>query len=527
MRRLLLSLYVVLVAAIVGLVLVASWLWDHGLRTELIRSGEHTILSGQYFFEHELRDTPVEQWPERIDELKAHFGYEVTLLTLPEVQASERNLERLRQGLPALDESDDIIQYILLPLRGSKYIVRVYLVQQAAENAARSTQGFYYLLEKQLADASPLERVRRLHALEQRFGYPIRSVPLSELPNERDRARLRAGEIVAFDFDQPEERFYKLLPGEDRALQIGPFPRYFLERVFEYVLQVTFALAIGLALYLWARPLWRDMRGLERGAAAIGQGQLQTRVSVSPRSPIRSVADTFNNMAQRVQELLKAQKESTDAISHELRTPISRLRFGVEMIEQTTVAEDRTRYLQTMRSALDELEALVDEALTYSRLTSAARRLSPQTVDLQEWLAAITDDAQRSPASPRLISEVHPQDATAHFDAKLVARALENIIHNAQRHARTTVKVTIRQDPVRTDFTVEDDGPGIPADQRTAIFEPFYRIDNSRQRDSGGHGLGLAIVRRISEWTQAQVSVEDSSLGGALFRLRWVTSEIT
>jgi signal transduction histidine kinase len=287
-----------------------------------------------------------------------------------------------------------------------------------------------------------------------------------------------------------------------------------------------FALALGFALYLWVRPLWRDMLGLEQGAAAIAQGQLQTRVRVSSRSSIRGVADTFNNMAQRVQELLKAQKESTDAISHELRTPISRLRFGVEMIEQTTVAEDRARYLQTMRSALDELEALVDEALTYSRLTSAARRLSPQMVDLKDWLNTIMDDAQRSPASTRLISEVHPEDATAHFDDKLVARALKNIIHNAQRHARTTVKVTIRQDPVHTDFIVEDDGPGIPAEQRAAIFEPFYRIDDSRQRDSGGHGLGLAIVKRICEWTQAEVSVEDSSLGGALFRLRWVTSDI-
>lgn len=527
MRRLLLSLYVVLVAVIVACVLGIGWLWDHGLRAELIRGGEHTALSAQFLFEDELRDVPVAQWPGRIEQLKRQFGYELTLLTLPEIEASERNLERLRQGLPALDESDDVIQYLLLPLRGSKYIVRVYLVQRASEHAARSAQGFLYLIERQLADATPLERIKRLQALEHRFGYPIRSVPLREIPNEQDRARVQAGEVVALDFDAPEERFLKLLPGEERALQLGPFPRYFLERIFEYMILVMFALTVGFALYLWVRPLWRDMLGLEQGAAAIGQGRLATRVQVSRRSPIRGLADTFNNMAQRVQELLKAQKESTDAISHELRTPISRLRFGVEMIEQTTVAEDRARYLQTMRNALDELEGLVDEALTYSRLTSAARRLSPQTVDLKDWLADIVDDAQRSPASAQLISEVHPHDATAHFDDKLVARALKNIIHNAQRHARTTVKVSIQQDGVHTDFTVEDDGPGIPAEQRAAIFEPFYRIDNSRQRDSGGHGLGLAIVRRICEWTQAEVSVEDSPLGGALFRLRWVTSEIT
>jgi signal transduction histidine kinase len=104
---------------------------------------------------------------------------------------------------------------------------------------------------------------------------------------------------------------------------------------------------------------------------------------------------------------------------------------------------------------------------------------------------------------------------------------LKNIIRNALRHASTTVRVAIRQDTQYTSFIVEDDGPGIPAEQRAAIFEPFYRIDNSRQRESGGHGLGLAIVQRICDWTNAQVSVEDSPLGGALFRLRWATSEIT
>lgn len=527
MRRLLLSLYVVLVAVVVGCVLAVAWLWNHGLRTELVRSVEYTSLSAQFLFESELHKTPVAQWPDRIEQLKQQFGYEVTLLTLQDVQASKRNLDRLRQGLPTLDEAEDDIKYLLLPLRGSNYIVRVYIVQQVAEDVARSSQGFFYLIERQLSDASSLERIARLQALERRFGYPIRSIPLPEIPNEQLRARVRAGEIVALDFDEPEERFFKLLPGEERALQLGPFPRFFLERIIEYVLLILFAFAVGFALYLWLRPLWRDMLGLEQGAAAIAQGQLETRVRVSSRSAVRGVADTFNNMAQRVQELLKAQKESTDAISHELRTPISRMRFGVEMIEQTTVAEDRARYLQTMRSALDELEALVDESLTYSRLTNAARRLSPQTVDLKDWLADIINDAQRSPGSAKLISEVHPQDATAHFDAKLVARALKNIIHNAQRHARATVKVVIRQDAVHTDFTVQDDGPGIPMEQRTAIFEPFYRIDNSRQRDSGGHGLGLAIVQRICEWTQAQVSVEDAALGGAQFRLRWVTSEIT
>lgn len=526
MRRLLLSLYVVIVAAIVGSVLSFAWLWTHGLRNAVARSAEQTALSAQLIVEGELRGLPVAQWPQRIDAMRPHFGYEVTLLKLGDIRGSERNLHRLQQGLPTLDEGNDI-RYLLLPLRGSDYVVRLGTEEQLEETAVHSVQGFFYLLERQLADLSSEERVEWLQVRERQFKYPIRSVSLSDLPDEADRARVRAGELIVIDFDTARERYYKLLPGEDRALQLGPLPRYFLERIIEYLIWTFLASMLAGALYFWARPLWRDMLALEQGANAFGQGKLDTRVNVSTRSAIRGVADTFNSMAQRVQELLRAQRETTAAVSHELRTPISRMRFAVEMLERTTIAEDRDRYLQTMRSSLDELEALVDESLTYSRLTSVARRLSPQTIHLNDWLAEIVDDAQQFAGDLRLLSEVQPENAAAHLDAKLVARALQNIIRNALRHARTTVRVAIRQDERHTSFTVEDDGPGIPAEQRAAIFEPFYRIDNSRTRESGGHGLGLAIVQRICDWTNAEISVEDSPLGGALFRLRWKTSEIT
>ncbi|HEY5755716.1 MAG TPA: ATP-binding protein [Steroidobacter sp.] len=525
MRRLLLSLYVVIVAATVGSILSFGWLWSHGLRTELARGSEQTALGAQSIVESALLGVPVAEWPERIEAIRPHFAYEVTLLNIGDVQGSERNLQRLRQGLPALDEGDEI-RHMLLPLRGSDYIVRLGIEEQPGETATRSVEGFFYLMERQLADLSSQERIEWLQARERQFEYPIRSIPLSEIPEETARKRVRSGELIVMGLDTSEERYYKQLSGEDRALQLGPFPRYFLERIIEYLILVLLASALGGALYLWARPLWRDMLALEQGANAFGQGKLDTRVNVATRSAIRGVADTFNSMAQRVQELLRAQKETTDAVSHELRTPISRMRFGVEMLERTNVAEDRERYLQTLRSSLDELEALVDESLTYSRLTSAARRLSPQTIHLSDWLAEIVDDAQQFAGDVRLLSEVHPANAVAHLDSKLVARALKNIIRNALRHARTTVKVGIRQDPQYTSFTVEDDGPGVQAEQRAAIFEPFYRIDNSRQRESGGHGLGLAIVQRICDWTDAEIGVEDSPLGGALFRLRWKTSAV-
>lgn len=524
MRRLFFSLYVAVAAAFVGSALIFYLLWDNGLRNELMRSGEQVALGPHYLFEQELRDVPVEQWPARIESLKPQFGHELAVLRLGDVQASPRNLRRLQRGLPALSEDDDI-DYMLLPLRGSDYVVRVYISQQREENARRGIVGFYYLLEQQLARLPLGERANVLQEIERRLGYVVRSMPLSGIADEHDRRRLLSGGIVVRDLDRPEERYFKRIEGEDRVLQIGPFPRYFLERAINYLLYGVLALVVAIALYLWARPLWRDMLALDQGAVAIGMGRLDARVDVPPRSPVRALADSFNSMARRVQALLQAQKEMADAISHELWTPISRLRFGVEMLERATAPGDRKRYMQGILRDIDELDMLVEESLTYSRLASTTPHLAVERVALADWLSEVIQDVQRSSGEKSLRSAVHPADAVAHFDAKLMSRALKNVARNALRHARSSVAIEIRQDAQHTDIIVEDDGPGIPPDQRAAVFEPFYRIDSSRQRESGGHGLGLAIVKRICDWNRAEVSVGESALGGALLRFRWASGE--
>lgn len=519
MRRLFFTLYAAVAAAFVGFMLVIPWLLEHGLRGELLRSAEQISAGPQYFFEEELRIVPMDEWPAQIESLKSKFGYELALLKLDEVQASDWDLRRLRRGRVAFDEGDTV-DFVLLPIRGSNYVVRVHIAQQPHEHVQRVMGGFYYLLEKQLARYPESDRTRALREIEKRFGYPLRDIALNEVAGESERKSLRSGEIVGRNVDEPGEHYFKRLGDGDRVLQIGPFPRYFLESAIIYLVAVMLAIFIAIAIYLWIRPLWRDMRALDQGAQAIGLGKLDAHVNVSSRSPVRALANTFNGMAQRVQVLLRTQKELADAVSHELRTPISRLRFRVEMLGRATSRSDHERYLQGILSDIGELEALVDEALTHSRLTNSAPRLSTQPVLLAKWLDEIMRDAQRSAGAIRLVSEIKTGSATASLDSQLMARALRNVIRNALRHARTTVRVTIGEFGGCTELIVEDDGPGIPPDRRHAIFEPFYRIDSSRQRESGGYGLGLAIVKRICEWHRTEVIVAESALGGALFRLR-------
>lgn len=517
MRRLFFSLYAVVAVAAVGFILTAPWLFDRLLGGELRRSAEQVALAAQNLFEEELRLVPVEQWPAQIEILRPKFGYDLDLLRLDQIDTTKQNLQRLHEGLAALPDGDRI-DYMLLPLRGSDYVVRTYLVQQEREQAQRVTQGFFYLLEQRIARQPGVSRAQALREIEKQSGISVSSVALSTLEAD-DRARLLAGKIVGKEIDLPEERYYKLMD-DGRVMQLGPFPRYFVELAAQYLIWTALSIVMGIALYLWVRPLWRDMLALDRGALAISVGQLDARVQVSLRSPVRVLATTFNAMAQRVQELLKSQKEMADALSHELCTPISRLRFSVEMLENITPGADQQRYMRGILRDIEELESLVDEALTYSRLTHATARLAIEEVDLADWLEDVVRDAQRSAGSISLSSTITATSATGHFDPQLMTRALDNLVRNSLRHARSAAQVTISASAEYLDLLVEDDGPGIPPEHRAAIFEPFYRIDPSRQPGSGGHGLGLAIVSRICEQHEAKVFVEDSALGGALFRIR-------
>lgn len=217
--------------------------------------------------------------------------------------------------------------------------------------------------------------------------------------------------------------------------------------------------------------------------------------------------------------VIDSHKELTRAVAHELRTPIARLRFGMEMSQTATTAE-RARYLNDMERDIVELDALIAELLDYARFDRDTPVLDLQIYALVTWLHQAVDDARLS--TPTLTFRCTAQTTmNVFFDERLMTRALGNILRNAARYARSEINITIEIIEGACIIHVDDDGPGVPASGRERIFEPFVRLDGSRGRDSGGYGLGLAIARRIAHWHHGNIEVGDSPMGGARFSLRW------
>jgi two-component system sensor histidine kinase RstB len=233
-------------------------------------------------------------------------------------------------------------------------------------------------------------------------------------------------------------------------------------------------------------------------------------------------------MAERIQRLIATQKELSSAISHELRTPIARLRFALEMLAETDENEERERLWLMMEEDLEELDNLIDSSLTYARFEREQPELHLATTDFIPWLQEQVDDLRilRGQLELTLDTTGLPQTLRVELDRKAMPFAVRNLLRNAIKYAQHHIAVSAELESGRIRIHVDDDGIGIPPEEREKVFTAFTRLDRSRDRTTGGYGLGLAIARLVMELHGGSASAHESPLGGARFTLEWPTQPL-
>jgi two-component system sensor histidine kinase RstB len=276
-----------------------------------------------------------------------------------------------------------------------------------------------------------------------------------------------------------------------------------------------------LGLYLSLRPIRQRLRRLAAASDRLGAGDLAARAEEGSADIIGSLARSFNRMAAQLQRLVSAQHEILRVVSHELRTPLQRLHFSIEQVRDTDDVTARDRALLRMDLDLAELEHLIDEILTYSRLEEGIA-IEQRRVDLGAVVLELCETLTPPTGGVKLALRGSVDGALdVPGERRLVRRALSNLISNALRHARSHVEVAVRRDGGQIHIEVDDDGPGVPPSDREHIFEPFWRREDGRDdAPARGFGLGLAIVRRIALRSGGRVEVSTApTLGGARFQL--------
>ena len=284
-------------------------------------------------------------------------------------------------------------------------------------------------------------------------------------------------------------------------------------------LLVLMVLLLGMVL---TYPIARGLNRLRIVANKISAGDLSTRAEKNPNAPTAEVAQAFNVMAERIERLVEGQNILLAAVSHELRTPTSRIRFHLEMLEMAKDDHARSERIEVIDEDLNELDELVGELLTYSRVTTS-RQVERAEIPLENALTRLLAAVCEQCSHIRFDLETTPEEPPVFVDADphTFNRAMRNVLLNACHYARERVIVRWEQRPDGVCIIVDDDGPGIPPSERENIFAPFYRADQSRSRHSGGVGMGLAIVYHIIESHGGSIRVSDAELGGASFISWW------
>ena len=322
----------------------------------------------------------------------------------------------------------------------------------------------------------------------------------------------KPGDGLEFDVTTKDgQTLYMLLPRPPRPAGAGPLGRPPFGFGFGWMLGLV-GLAVALGSYPIIRRLTLRLEALQSGVERWGTGDLSTRLNADGKDEVAFLAERFNQAAERIETLMNSHKSLLANASHELRSPLARIRMSLELINLENTSPQR---IEISRS-INELDQLIDEILLASRLD--ARQADAEPFESLDLTGLAAEECAR--ANAELGLSATGQSLVMQGSPRLLRRLIRNLLENAKRYGQGDATVELMQKRIRQQefvvIAVHDRGPGVPLAQRERIFEPFYRLPGASERE-GGVGLGLALVRSISERHGGSARCEARPGGGATF----------
>ncbi|WP_299082094.1 ATP-binding protein [uncultured Paraglaciecola sp.] len=327
--------------------------------------------------------------------------------------------------------------------------------------------------------------------------------------SEDNLGKLNSGLAIVLSDSDISEYIY-ILDNNTQLLEISlPVTRPDSGQFLTY--SILFFLLLGAVIAFWIWPLWRDLSNLEKTVSKVMPDGGIVQNHISPTSLIYPIAKSLNSMGLQIKQLMQNQRELSGAVTHEFRTPLARLKFALAM-----APSEQSEPWKGMQQDVNELENLVQEMLDYASTDARIPEMNLAEIPIKQLCQQLINRLKDSHLA-NLKVEVFGDDAHVLADEHFIERAIENLVLNGKRYANQMLQIRIIKQQDVIQICVEDDGRGVPKAMRKKIFSPFFRPDESRDRQKGGAGLGLAIVKRIVDWHQGDCIVVDSKLGGAKF----------
>lgn len=458
----------------------------------------------------------------KFNEIASHFQNELRFAKIDELIENGLKRSRLRAGeLVALGDEHESIAY---PISGTDSAIAISTLESDTKELVRLASGPMYLFRRAMAEIPTQELPNSTLALQERFGWIVSYLEPHELQELASKHQLFEVDDMRWIEDVPDSPRFIFPVSSGAAISAMPIFSESLELVSLFGAVTVFLTFISLGLLVWVWPLWNDHKRLNIAAREFGNGHLESRAPIRKGSFSAELGSSFNRMADNIQGLINTNQNLTNAIAHDLRTPLARLRFANTILETGQCTPEETqRYQGAINSSIDALDYLIDQSLVYSRYNRSTNinqfrecDFSSEIVEEVEQFGFQNDDIVfKSNIDSKLIN------SHQYLDARALRRALTNLLNNAAKHAKSYVLVSYIKKGNTLEIKVEDDGIGIDEKDYSTIFEPYSQLNNCARNKAKGVGLGLAIVKQIANWHYGEIVVEKSPLGGASFTLTW------
>lgn len=389
------------------------------------------------------------------------------------------------------------------------------LLQSSNEsNRDRWLESTFHLLERELSAVAEDRRAALASALSDDIGVEVRLLQRDDV-HIPDAAEHRMPALLDA---QGNASYLHVATSIDAIIRLGPVvePQ---ESLLLRLLPPLFYLSIFVVVGIWLRPLLRDIRVISDGAQRFAADYREPLGTADETRELTGLAKNLDDMSARLSGLIRSQKELIAALSHEMRTPLARIRFALAVMGNKD-DPDLHRQLDGLSNDVQEIDELIASMLSYARLDHPDIRMHWQEVPVDAWLSQTV--AKSCTGDVSIATRVDENAQKAWMDPRLMGLALSNLLVNACRYGKSAARCSITLRNSEYVLSVEDDGAGIPEAERETVFKAFTRIDDSRNRDTGGFGLGLAVVARIAALHGGAASVDASrELGGARFTVHW------
>jgi signal transduction histidine kinase len=271
-------------------------------------------------------------------------------------------------------------------------------------------------------------------------------------------------------------------------------------RLLVIILVLLTAILVG--AFFVIRHILRPVKWLNTGVQEVSRGNLKHRVPLKKSDELRDLADAFNQMTDRIRDMLHTKEQLLLDVSHELRTPLTRMKVALEFLEDSQAK-------QSIQTDMQEMEKMVTEILETARMQHKYENLKKQPTNLVRLLQEMLPEFENQPPGIEMVE--FPSEVMATVDPEKIKTVFENLINNAIKYSRPDsgpIRISYRSHKSYEIIRIADKGVGIPQEEQSHIFEPFYRIDKSRAKDTGGYGLGLSLCKTIMEAHEGKIEVQ-------------------